>query len=1009
MKKNYCTSIQGSAFGSISQKIIVCIICTIIFSNNVKADFTINQGVSVDANSINTTTNGTLHIYGSLIVSSHVTFTSTSPINIILYGPSGTINWAANKTLTLPVGSTINFISVNGVAPIGLEGGNAASAILQIGAVQYAAANDNSNNVIFSFNQINSIGGTATVNPLGGSYCFGDPIPFLANAGLPNNVIFQVGWTAASGTFSANNSASASSTTLSGMAVGADSVTCELRVNAGNSFILAARKKVAVSVKAKFTWLGINSNWNDALNWCSSAPTAISDIMIPAGLPVYPVINDYTGSVRNLTIASGASIVINGTGVLKIAGSIFNSGLLNATEGSIEFNGTTSQNISGSFFANRTLKNLSINNANGLNVSNTINDVLNITGRISFPDANAYLNTGDNIILKSGAVATAAVGKVGSANIITGKMIVERYINTGALAGQHPKSWQFVSAPVKNVTILNSWMEAGLQTTTSNGYGTWITSPAGFAGGFDGYSATPSIKTYLPGANGGSWVGVPLANTTLHNQQGYMLYVRGDRSVFSFSGNNSAPVPTVLRIKGEIVTGNQPPINVSAGSFQSIGNPYPSAVNFASLPKTGGVSDDFIVWDPSLVGSSNAGRYQTITASLGYKPVPGNTSIYQSTGAYPDIQSGQSVFVLATKTAGTIAFTENSKVVGSKLVNREENQIKMISTNLMAMIGNNMVLADGNAVVFDNQYSNEVNADDALKLMNSGENFGLVRNSISLAVEARQGLSGTDTLYYQFNNVAQQPYRLMFSPQNLTGTGLFAELIDTYLNTRSMVSLADTTYINFSFNSNPLSRVSNRFKLVFLPAGGPLPVNIVSFTASRNTDKTIAVKWAVENQLNVEKYEVERSKDGISFKSFTTTAASGSNNGNSFLYSIKDIDPFYAADNFYRIKTTNLNGKIDYSVVVVVNAISEVNSISIYPNPVTEGKFNLQLSGFDKGNYNLQMTAFSGQVYYNTKVIIKQSLQLNQIILPAGIAPGTYQLKLLSPNGNIYYQQLFLY
>jgi hypothetical protein len=1009
MKKIYSTLIQAYALRSISQKIIIGIICTIIFSHKVKADFTINQNQNINANTISTTT-GTLHIYGTLEVSSDVTFTSTNPISIILYGPSGTINWSSNKTLAFPAGSTINFVTVGNVAPIGLIGGNAASAILQIGTVQYAAANDNSNNVVFSFSQINSIGGTATVNPLGGNFCFGDPINFLANAVLPASVDFRVNWTAASGTFSVNNTSSASSTTLNGMPIGSDSIMCELFVNSGNNtFIIAARKKVFVTVKAKFTWLGVNSNWNDALNWCPAAPTAISDIVIPAGLSVYPLINNYSASVRNLTIATGASLLINGTGELKIAGAIVNNGVLNATDGTIEFVGSSTQNISGSFFANRTLKNLALNNANGLNVYNTPNDTLNITGSILFSNAAADLNTGDNITLKSSATATAAVGTVGAGNVITGKMIVERYINTGTQAGQHPKSWQFVAAPVKNVSIRNSWMESGLLTTIANGFGTWITAPASIGGGFDGFSATPSIKTFLPGANGGSWLSVPAATNNVHNQQGYMLYVRGDRSVFNFAGANSAPVPTVLRSKGEIVTGTQTAINVTAGNFQSVGNPYPSAVSFASLSKTSGIANDFVVWDPSPVGTSNSGRYQTITGILGYKPVPGGTAIYNSLETYPDIQSGQAVFVSATTANGTITFTESSKATGSKLVNREVNQIKMISTNLMAVIGNNLVLADGNAVVFDDQYSNGVDADDAMKLMNSGENFGLVRYGYSLAVEARKALRGTDTLYYQFNNVAQRAYKLMFVPENLPGTGLFAELIDGFLNTRTMVSLTDTTFIDISFTPNVLSRASNRFKLVFTPAGGPLPVTIISFKASRNTDKSIAVNWAVENQLNVEKYEVERSRDGKNFSSFISTAAAGSNNGNSYLYSIKDLDPFFASDNFYRLKVTNLNGKIDYSAVVVVAQINEESSIDIFPNPVTEGKFTLHLAGMDKGNYTLQMTALTGQVLNNTRIIINQSLQLNQIVLPAGIAPGTYQLKLLDSKGNSFQKQLFVY
>ena len=87
---------------------------------------------------------------------------------------------------------------------------------------------------------------------------------------------------------------------------------------------------------------------------------------------------------------------------------------------------------------------------------------------------------------------------------------------------------------------------------------------------------------------------------------------------------------TVLRTKGNLYTGDQAPVPVTAGKFASIGNPYASALDMRNITKTG-LKDFFYVWDPNLGGSSGFGGYQTfsyngadyvITPGLGSYGVP---------------------------------------------------------------------------------------------------------------------------------------------------------------------------------------------------------------------------------------------------------------------------------------------------------------------------------------------------------------------------------------------------
>ena len=150
------------------------------------------------------------------------------------------------------------------------------------------------------------------------------------------------------------------------------------------------------------------------------------------------------------------------------------------------------------------------------------------------------------------------MGVVSSGNSINGKVEVERYVNMGTSSGQHAKSWQLLAIPTNGATVKESWMENG---TSANWYGTLISGAGGIAAGFDVYSSAPSMKYYNDVNN--TWIGITNTNNPIFDQKGYMVFVRGDRTVTAY---NQPAKATVLRTKGTLLTGTQPPINVIRGN-----------------------------------------------------------------------------------------------------------------------------------------------------------------------------------------------------------------------------------------------------------------------------------------------------------------------------------------------------------------------------------------------------------------------------------------------------------
>ena len=687
-------------------------------------------------------------------------------------------------------------------------------------------------------------------------------------------------------------------------------------------------------------------------------------------------------------------------------GDFNNSGTV-SNNGSIKLVGTSAQAFPGSGTIGA-MSTLEINNAAGI----TLNNSLSIITELKPTAGTLYLSNYD-ITLKSSATSTASVSALGGSASFnyngTGRFVVERYINTGTSTGQHVKGWQLLAAPTQGgQTIQSSWMEGGANNSNPNpGYGIIIGGTAGTAGGFDMLTPQAVMKSYVSATN--TWAGVGNPTTTaIGNTRGYLVFVRGDRSITT---NSQSPNPTILRTRGTIQTGAVGGVAIAANLYESVGNPYPSAIDYNLITKSG-LSTSFYLFDPTLQGARSLGGYQTINSILLYRPVPGGTSLYSTSGNYKQIQSGQAFFVKAGPSGGSLTFTESSKSSGSRVATRVANTtnnsnavLSVMSTNLLTVNGASIDLADGNAVVFDEAYDNSVDDNDAIKPLNGGENFGIIRTGNKIAVEARNELEVADTIFYDMSNIRQMSYKLQFIPENLAGNNMTAELIDKYLNTRTYISLVDTNYINITTNANASSTARDRFMLVFRPTG-TVPVTITHISANRNSDETISVNWKVDNEINIEEYQVERSATGNNFTVIGEKAAV-SINGGSAQYSLTDLAPLLG-DNFYRIKAISIGGQVQYSSIVKVALVSKLANIMVYPNPVINGVVNLHFTNQPKGNYKILVTNVLGKKVYQKTTNITSSAEAVSYPMGKGLSSGTYQLTIITPEGVQKVQPLML-
>ena len=918
---------------------------------------------------------------------------ATSPTVANLTATGSGIKWYSASTGGAPLSGSTSLSSGNYFATQTVTGCESATRT----SVSVTVATNPTFTGVTGGNSVYCTGSVATIT-LNGLLNVAQTVSYTigGTAGTQTASITGSGGTANFNTIGLNTDNSGETLTITGITrTDAGGNSCSTSISSSNTRILS-------TVSAGSKWLGVNGVWENPANWCGSVPTTSTDVTISTE-GAAPVINSTVASVRNITLQGTDPakdvLTINNGQTLKVSGSITTTipGQIVAQNGTLELNGSTAQNISGSVFRGKEVFNLTISNNSG--VTNN-GDTIRVLNKLSFGTANATLATGDKLTLVSTAARTAYVGQMGVNNAVNGNVSVERFINTGPTnEGGHPKSWQFLAAPIRgNQSIKAAWQE-GANSSSSNpvsGFGAILTSNNASATGFDIYTPTrsgPGIKTWNAATQ--DWTGVSSTSSAISNATGYMVFVRGDRSVTTFDAQAK---PTKLRTYGDLYQPSQSrapePISMTSPGFYSVGNPYASAIDFKELTMSG-IEFNFTVFDPTLSGSYGVGGYQTISSVTGYKASSAGTLYYLPDVDYSIIQSGQAFFVTSTGNNGSISFKETDKVDSSRLANRPAVSSKsMITSRLLAKTGTQQILADGNIAVFDENYSDEVDSRDALKTRNAGENFGLTRNSKSLAVEARGAIKSDDTLYYNMSNLRAMQYQLMFIPENMPMAS--AELIDKHLNTRTPVSVIDTTYLSFDVTTDAASAAADRFMLVFKPAA-PLPVTITSITASRNREGKIDVNWKTENEVNIKHYELERSSNGRAFDKINTKAAAA-NNGSNASYSHLDETPLQGA-NFYRVKANGENGQVQYSAIVKVAGIDATPAIAVYPNPVKEGKVNVSFTNKPAGNYNIQMTNSIGQVVYSSRWNVPSGNNNRTIELGNQLASGIYQLRIVSEEG----------
>lgn len=214
--------------------------------------------------------------------------------------------------------------------------------------------------------------------------------------------------------------------------------------------------------------------------------------------------------------------------------------------------------------------------------------------------------------------------------------------------------------------------------------------------------------------------------------------------------------------------------------------------------------------------------------------------------------------------------------------------------------------------------------------------------------------------------------RLLVDADGVFATGATSVAPSSYDNTTDIVNFdwdfAAGTGFYFTVGTTDL-------------ATAPLPLELTKISVESLDHNAALLSWTTASEINSDYFTAQRSQDGEEWESLGIVDAAG-NSSQPIQYQYTDRNP-YPGQSYYRISLTGIDGKTDYSSVVVLTRDGDDHNLLLYPNPA-QGSFIIQSDAPEA--ITVTLTNELGQ---NIPIHIKNDG--SKLVIPTGDLPrGTY-------------------
>jgi hypothetical protein len=238
--------------------------------------------------------------------------------------------------------------------------------------------------------------------------------------------------------------------------------------------------------------------------------------------------------------------------------------------------------------------------------------------------------------------------------------------------------------------------------------------------------------------------------------------------------------------------------------------------------------------------------------------------------------------------------------------------------------------------------------------------------------------------------------------QNIT---LFEYFFDTDpgFGKGTIVAVTGTTnLVNYMFTADISGLSDNMMHTLYIRAldawsltnvstfgiGTPLPVTLISFTASVQPDNTVLLNWSTSQEVNNKYFYIERAEKGTDFTQIGEVDGKGTTSDIQS-YSFTDLNPIQGL-NFYRLKQVDIDGHFTFTPVVSV-MIQNKSYFNIFPNPVHD-MLTISIGDVVSEKGEFRVIDLNGKICISANAVESNIQQVNISTLAA----GTYTLQYIT-------------
>jgi len=704
-----------------------------------------------------------------------------------------------------------------------------------------------------------------------------------------------------------------------------------------------------------------STNWNTQSNGSgvSRLPTATDDVIISQN----GILRWNSGlSVASIRITNGAQVVFENVGSstsIDLVGGSATPAFWVESGTSLLFNGT---------------KALTVLLKTGLQAE--------IAGTLDF------LGTGSKMDFVTGSITTVKNGgkiRYGGASGNPTSTVSSLVMETGAMYEIYKNASSFPPGTyASGSTILNSGAlttPAGFAMGASTGsYGNYVFNSPLFTGTTAAINNSVIVNDFsiLSTGTSGKWI---LSNSST---SAYTFFVNGNMEIDSnaiLDINNAASgtQSTTIQISGNIT--NNGLITESGGNSGSILE-FVGTQPATFFSSSTGFSNDISV---------KINRNQTIVAlSDIFLPATANARFFLSNGCI-DMKTNDHVLWIQNPSVNAVLLGSVSSHVIGKLkrsANQVGNYYYPVSNDAIQFA--KILLTTNSSTLTD--WTVEFYGDNPLNTQGLTPGLIEVVSNYYWNVEASSPSASLARLVFYYDGL-QNPN--IIDPTQIKVVRWNAALpVWENLGGLDLLGSLQNAFGTLG-GASPADPISNFGIFSFGGLLNVLPIKLEYFTGA-NAAKRNILNWKLTcSETEGVQMELERGNDGRKFNTIYSLYADAQRCLQSFQY--VDVAPL-PGKNFYRLKMTDLDGKISYSSTVSLNgSIHGISSLSIYPNPANE---NTRIRLISQGNVKGRMLILDNQGKLIRETAIQVRDGINEWPLFVGnLSAGQYRLVLMEENG----------